>query len=148
MRIGRAILSCALVLAAAWPAGAAIDHGATSAGLELRAPDAGLSPWPGGLAGRAFIPNKIGPFTIACEGLGSPITADFLTGRHSMAILAYDNHAFVLRGAPAASGSKYAGEVGDQGKALLWVKGRTAIFMPPGGTEHRCNVGEGPKAAR
>lgn len=83
-----------------------------------------------------------GPAVFDCGRLAAAVEATFVNTDPGLVHLVWPGTALTLHGAPAASGTRYAGRV--DGKAWeFWTKGDEATLVRPGGETISCRAADG-----
>ncbi|WP_232829467.1 MliC family protein [Tropicimonas sp. IMCC34043] len=85
---------------------------------------------------------SLGPFAYECSGLDAGLSATFVNTADPMVVLRWRDNALVLPIAISASGSRYASDIWEGGPTEFWIKGRDAMFTPPGGAQLSCHEEE------
>jgi uncharacterized protein len=84
---------------------------------------------------------SLGPDTVTCEGISSPISVVFANTQTPLAYLSWTDQSLVTKLGPTGSGARYIA-TSDNGDTVFWIKGRGAMFTLPDGKTHQCQIAE------
>ena len=82
---------------------------------------------------------SLGPFDVACKGLGAPATLTFINSDPAIAYLTWADQALLLTQGRSGSGARYVIET-KEGEIVFWNKGNQAMFQRPGKDELTCDI--------
>jgi uncharacterized protein len=82
---------------------------------------------------------SLGPFDVACPGMGATGTLIFVNADPSVAYLAWPGRTYILTQTMSGSGARYAAKLED-GEVVFWNKGNDASLQIPGHDDTTCSI--------